>query len=73
MPEFQRVRDKRTGHEYSTKRVTDDHEVLKNKRAVDANGRALPAKPKTSVAKKASASKISGGEPATKNPEEGSK
>lgn len=71
MAEFVRVKDKETGHEYTTARVLDKHEVL-DKRAVDVNGRALPAKPKTSVAKKASASKTTGGEPA-ENPEEGSK
>jgi len=59
MPEFVRVRDKDTGHEYSVVHVQDHHEVLKDKKAVDANGRPYPAKPKTSVAKKATASKSS--------------
>lgn len=76
MADFQRVRDKNTGHEYSVRHVTDDHEVI-DKRAVDHNGRPLPAKTKTSVAKKAAAKKAAsssatGGEPA-ENPEEGSK
>lgn len=77
MSDFVRVKDKATGHEYSTSHVTDNHEVL-DKRAVDANGRPLPAKPKTTVAKKASASKAApsseptnGAESAT-TPEEGS-
>lgn len=72
MPTFVRVRDKDTGHEYTTAHVLDKHEVLPKKRAVDVNGRPLPAKPKVSVSKKATASKKDGGEPAG-NPEEGSK
>lgn len=79
MHEFVRVRDKTTGHEYSVRNVTENHEVLEGERAVDARGYALPATTtKTSGAKKAPAkkaaasSRTTGGEPAT-NPEEGSK
>lgn len=80
MADFVRVRDKRTGHEYSVRHVTKNHEVL-DKKAVNANGKPLPAKPKTSIAKKAAAassttsqsSKSSGDEPADNPPEEGSK
>jgi hypothetical protein len=74
MADPRRVKDKDTGHEFTTRReaLPENWEVVKNKRAVDARGRDLPAKPKTSVAKKATASKTSGGEPAG-NPEEGSK
>ena len=56
-----RVKDKDTGHEFTTRRnqLPDNWDVLKDKRAVDAPGRDLPAKPKTSVAKKATASKSS--------------
>ena len=54
MAEFFRVRDKRTNHEFTTARVTDNHEVL-DKRALDARGKPLPAKPHTSIAKKAAA------------------
>lgn len=71
MAEPQRVKDKDTGHEFTTRRAAlpDNWEVLKDKRAVDARGRDLPAKPKTSVSKKAASkssttSKSSGDEPA---------
>jgi hypothetical protein len=70
--DFVRVKHPLFG-EYSTRRPTVEVEVI-DKPAVDASGRPLPAKPKTSVATKAAASKSpTGGEPATKNPEEGSK
>lgn len=69
-----RVRDNTTGHEYTTRHVTENHTVL-DERAVDANGRHLPAKtadtPKSSGAKKASAKTKTDGEPVV-NPEEGS-
>ena len=64
-----RVKDKDTGHEFTTRRdpLPDNFEVLKDKRAVDARGRDLPAKPRTSVKKAASksstSSKSSGDEP----------
>ncbi|MBO0826209.1 MAG: hypothetical protein J2P24_00365 [Streptosporangiales bacterium] len=46
MPEWTRVRDKDTGHEYSTRTVLPDaHQVL-DKDAADAYGRPLPAKPR---------------------------
>lgn len=49
MSEFQRVKDKFTGHEFSV-RYPDpqQHEVI-DKDAVDLNGDPLPAKPKTNV------------------------
>jgi|GEM_PF-6349557 len=79
MSDFVRVRDKRTGHEYSVVHVTDNHEVV-NKRAVDSSGQVLPPKHKSSVAtKKASESKAapsgnhSGGEPVENPNKEGSK
>lgn len=61
MAEPRRVKDKDTGHEFTTRRAVlpDNWEVLKSKRAVDARGRDLPVKPKTSVAKKAAASTTS--------------
>lgn len=76
MAEPSRVKDKDTGHEFTTRRsvLPDGWEVLKDKRAVDARGRDLPAKPKTSVAKKAAASTASksstssGDEPADDTP-----
>ena len=76
MADPRRVKDKDTGHEFTTRRnaLPDGWEVLKNKRAVDARGRDLPAKPKVSVAKKASASTASksstssGDEPADNTP-----
>ena len=43
--EFKRVKDKRTGHEYSVVNVDkENHEVL-DKPAVGRNGKPLPAKP----------------------------
>lgn len=42
MPKLVRVRDKTTGHVYSTALVLDQHEVL-DEPAVDGHGRALPA------------------------------
>lgn len=66
-----RVKDKDTGHEFTTRRdpLPDEWEPLKNKRAVDTRGRDLPAKPKTSVSKKTASktsttSESSGVEPA---------
>jgi hypothetical protein len=78
MPEFVRVRDKDTGHEYSVVHVKDNHEVLEKKNPLNARGKPYPAKHKTSVAKKAAASKSSksstssGDEPTETTPKEGS-
>lgn len=48
MPEWTRVRDKSTGHEFSVARVNPKaHDVL-DKPAVDRNGSPLPAKPRVS-------------------------
>lgn len=42
---FTRVKDKKTGHEFSVLHVNPDkHEVLKDKDAEDRFGRPLPAK-----------------------------
>lgn len=72
MPDFTRVKDKITGHEFSVRWPNpDQHDVL-DKDAVDANGDPLPPKPKTSAATKAAEKKNGGGEPAG-TPEEGSK
>lgn len=46
MTTWTRVKDKRTGHQYSTAHVdSEHHEVLKDAPAVDAMGNVLPAKP----------------------------
>lgn len=45
LPEFVRVRDKRTGHQYSTRFPHPEHHEVLDQPAVDANGRSLPAKP----------------------------
>lgn len=51
MPEWKRVRDKDTGHEYSTQHVlTGAHEVL-DKPAADAYGRPYAAKPRVNLPK----------------------
>lgn len=51
MPDWKRVRDKHSGHEYSTQHVlADAHEVL-DKPAADAYGRPLPAKPRRDLPK----------------------
>ena len=75
MPEFVRVKDKATGHKFSTRNPNSEKiDVLEDEPAVDRNGRPLAAetsKPKSSGAKKASAK--DGGEPADKPNEEGSK
>lgn len=73
MSEFQRVKSKATGHEYTARRPNPDKVDVLDKRAVDAAGRPLRAKPKTSVAAKAKAKNTptNGTEPAT-TPEEGS-
>lgn len=74
MSDFVRVRHPLFG-EYSTRRPNLNEVEVIDKRAVDASGRPLPAKPKTSVTPKAAEKKNdpNGGEPANKNPEEGSK
>jgi len=47
MAEWTRVKDKRTGHEYSVAHVNEDaHEVLGDKPATRRNGKPLPAKPR---------------------------
>lgn len=64
MSDFVRVKDKVTGHEYSTRRPNPKTvDVLKDKSAVDADGRPLPDKPNVSAAsrdKKKSGSEPSG-------------
>lgn len=56
MPKLVRVRDKETGHVYSTARVIEgQHEVLKDEPAVDGHGRALPAVAADKKSKKAPA------------------
>lgn len=72
MSEFQRVKDKATGHEYSARRPDLSKVDVLDKDAVDRNGRALPAKPKASVSKKAASKSSNGGEPATTPNKEGS-
>lgn len=77
MSAFVRVKDKTTGDEYSARKPNLEKVDVIDKDAVHkGNGRPLPAKPKTSVAKQAPAKKSTtptGGEPATQDPEEGSK
>lgn len=56
MPNYVRVKDKQTGHEYTVpaRRYNPDLMTLLNKkRAVGSDGRPLPMKPKTTVAKAA--------------------
>ena len=57
MPEFLRVKDKETGHEYSVPKVRYDADpdlyTKVDKDATDPAGTPLPPKYKTSVAKKA--------------------
>lgn len=59
MPKLVRVRDSVTGHEYSTALVLDQHKVL-DEPAVDAHGRALPAKAAEKATKKSASSSDSG-------------
>jgi len=49
MSKFVRVRDEKTGAEYSTARVLQGHKVLHDKPAVDRNGQVLPAKPRANL------------------------
>lgn len=73
MSEFVRVKHPIFG-EYSARRPNLNEVEVIDKPAVDSNGRPLPAKPKVSVASKAKGKQNpNGGEPATQNPEEGSK
>ena len=74
MSDFVRVRHPLFG-EYSVRRPNLKEVEVIDKPAVDSNGRPLRAKPKTAVAAKAAEKKNdpNGGEPANKNPEEGSK
>lgn len=55
MPNYVRVKDKETGHEYTVpaRRFKPDLMTLLKKRAVGSDGRPLPMKPKTTVAKAA--------------------
>lgn len=46
-----RVRDKRTGHHYSTAVVDPEHHQVLKQDAVDRNGRPLPAKPNVSASR----------------------
>jgi len=49
-PKWTRVRDKRTGHHITVAHVNaEHHEVLKDHRATDLNGRPLPPKYNQSV------------------------
>ena len=52
--EWVRVKDKNTGHEYTTAAVAvrDGEQVLDKKDAVDLQGNPLPAKPNISRAQK---------------------
>ena len=61
MSDFQRVKDKATGHEYSARRPNPEKVTVLDKDAVDLNGRPLPAKPNVSAA--ARGKKKSGSEP----------
>lgn len=45
MTKFYRVRDKQTGHQFTTAVLRPNLEVLPDKQAVSRNGKALPAKP----------------------------
>lgn len=65
MPKFVRVRDEKTGHEYTTARVLKGHKVLEDKPAVDADGRPLPAKPR--VAKSGAVKPAPAGESTASN------
>lgn len=49
MPKFVRVRDNRTGHEYSTARVDPQHHTVLDRPAVSATGKPLPAKPRRNL------------------------
>lgn len=42
---FVRVRDSRTGHQYTTARVDVEHHKVLDKPAVDRSGKPLPPKP----------------------------
>lgn len=57
MPEYVRVKDKETGHEYSTNRYSADVHTKLDKPAVGPGGEVLPMKPKTTVAKQAAGKK----------------
>jgi hypothetical protein len=72
MSDFVRVKHPIFGH-FSTRKPDVWGGEVTDEKAVDANGKPLPAKPRVSVAKKASVSKTptNGAEPAT-TPEEGS-
>jgi hypothetical protein len=50
MPDFVRVRDKRTGHEYSVRRPHPQHHEVIDKPAQSRNGRALRDKPRVDLA-----------------------
>lgn len=61
MPKFVRVKDKKSGHEFTVaevrladKRFADAVEVL-DKPAVNASGKPLPAKPNVSIAARVAA------------------
>lgn len=45
MPEWTRVEDKSTGHQYTVARVNEDAHNVLDKPGADAFGRPLPAKP----------------------------
>ena len=48
-----RVKDKRTGHHYSTQNVDPEHHQVLKQDAVDVNGNPLPAKHNTTRATQA--------------------
>lgn len=74
MPEFVRVKDKTTGHEFTVRHPNLAKVDVIDSRALDANGQPLPATPHVPEATPAPAKKKTqtpGVEPAT-TPEEGS-
>ncbi len=59
--DWTRVRDKESGHVYSTRLVESHHEVLKDEPAADGNGNPLPAEPNPNPGKSTSTSGASKG------------
>ena len=55
MSEFQRVKDKATGHEYSVRHPDLAKVKVLDEPAIDRNGHPLPAKPKMSVTEQVAA------------------
>lgn len=72
MSSFKRVKDKATGHEYTTRRPDPKKvDVLPGKPAVDVNGRPLPGKP--NLAAPSRDKKKSGSEPSGADSKESTK